>query len=126
LPLGATDKTIPYLLLDPTDASTGATIKVTGHPAFAWIAVTQSGEIVSHKNWHLSEKSDGLSEVLILNFPLRRGSSGSPVYREPGGGVIGVVERQDSTNLTQTVAVPIRYAIDLLNRLGVRWYALER
>jgi len=40
--------------------------------------------------------------------------------------VTGVVERQDSTNLTQTVAVPIRYAIDLLNRLGVRWYALER
>jgi len=126
LPLDGTDSSGQFARLDPTELSTGAIVKVTGHPVFAWLAVTQSGKIVGSKSWPLFEGSAEKSDVLILDFPLKRGSSGSPVYRVTGGGVVGVVERQDSTNLSQTVAVPIQYAIDLLNRLGVRWHALDQ
>jgi len=126
LPLRRKDGSGQYARLDTADASTGASVKVTGHPVFAWLAVTHSGKIVGHKSWPLFERSAELSEVLILDFPLKSGSSGSPVYRDGGGGVVGVVEREDSTNRFQTVAVPIRYAVDLLNRLGVKWHALEQ
>jgi serine protease Do len=116
------DSQVPRVVLESTEVSAGATVAVTGHPAFAWDAVTQSGHILGRKNLRLSERSVETTEVLVLDIPLRGGSSGSPVF-ETGGGVVGVVEGQDPSNASRTVAVPIRYAIDLLNRLGVKWDA---
>jgi len=113
----------PRVFFDSTEVPFGATVAVTGHPAFAWNAVTQSGRILDHKSLRLYERSKETTEMLILDVPLRRGSSGSPVYLETGGGVVGVVEGEAPSNASWTVAVPIRYAIDLLNRLGVKWNA---
>lgn len=113
----------PRVFIDSTEVPAGATVAVTGHPAFAWNAVTQSGRILARKSLRLYERSSETTEVLILDIPLRSGSSGSPVYLETGGGVVGVVEGTDPSNASRTVAVPIRYAIDLLNRLGVKWNA---
>ena len=115
----------PFARLEGSDAPAGTRVKVTGHPASAWTADTQAGHIVGHKKLQLLESIAEQSEVLMLDIPLRQGSSGSPVYLEAGG-VVGIVERRDSSNASQTDAIPTRYAIDLLNRLGTKWHAAPR
>jgi S1-C subfamily serine protease len=122
-PIGGAGHAIPYVLLGATQASIGTAVKVTGHPVFAWVALTQSGRIIAHRSLPLFERSDAPSEMIALDIPLKHGSSGSPVYLEVGGAVVGVVERQNSLDPSQTLAVPIRYAIELLDRLGVKWHA---
>lgn len=114
---------IPFVLLRPAPASIGAAIQVTGHPVSAWDAITQSGKIIARKDLAIFERSDEPSEMIVLNISLKHGSSGSPVYLEAGGAVVGVVERQNTSDTSQTLAVPIRYACELLDRLGVRWHA---
>jgi hypothetical protein len=69
------------------------------------------------------ERSDEPTEMIVLDISLKHGSSGSPVYLEAGGAVVGVVERQNTMDTSQTLAVPIRNAIELLDRLGVKWHA---
>lgn len=112
----------PGVFVNSTEVPAGATVAVTGHPAFAWDSVTQSAHIFGRKNLRLSERSAEKTEVLVLDIPLRGGSSGSPIYLELGG-VVGVVEGHDPSSALRTVAVPIRFAIDLLNRLAVKWNA---
>jgi S1-C subfamily serine protease len=68
----------------------------------------------------LGDKSSLRTEVLILDIALQRGASGSPVYLESGE-VIGVIERQRSSNRLETVAVPISDAIDLFELKAVSW-----
>lgn len=111
-----------FALLDPREVAEGTAVVVTGHPAFTWKPVTQSGKVLRRGALRLSEESTETSDVLVLDIPLRRGNSGSPVYLDAGGGVVGIVERQDALRPSQTVAVPVRYAIELLNRHGVKWY----
>ena len=111
-----------YAFLDGDEPPAGARISVTGHPAFAWHAVTDRGRLVGRARLALDDKSAEKSDVLILDVSLRKGSSGSPVVLESGA-VVGVVERRNPARPSQTVAVPIRYAIELLERHGVRWYA---
>jgi S1-C subfamily serine protease len=125
LATGPADGTIPFVELSSTDMAVGTAVKVTGHPAFAWVALTQSGQIIARKKMALFETNAEQSEVFVLNIPLRRGNSGSPVYLAEGGAVVAVVERQNLPDRSQTVAVPIGYAIDLLNRLGVKWHAVH-
>lgn len=124
-PLRASDAgaAVPYVRLDSADVPSGTRVRVTGHPTFAWVAQTQGGEIIGRKNLALFDGSADQTEMLVLNFSLKYGSSGSPVYREANGGVVGIVERRNTAVEWQTLAVPIRYAIDLLNRQGVKWYA---
>ncbi len=116
-------RSIPYETLNAVEVAPGASVKVTGHPAFAWQAVTEPGHVLSHKKLLLSGRNAPPSEVLILDLRLRRGNSGSPVYLDPGGGVVGVVVAEDPQNSAQSVAVRIRYAIELLDRLGVTWHS---
>jgi len=113
----------PYAELDASEVAPGTLVKVTGHPAFAWDSVTQSGQVLRRKTLALSERSQQPSGVLVLEIQLKSGNSGSPVYLEAGGGVVGVVEGQEPHNSALTVAVPIRDAIEFLDRLGVRWHA---
>jgi S1-C subfamily serine protease len=120
---GDTGAAASYVRLDSRDVPSGTRVKVTGHPTFAWVAQTQGGEIIGRKSLALFEGSAEQSEMLVLNFSLKYGNSGSPVYREASGGVVGIVERRNTAAEWQTLAVPIRYAIDLLNRQGVKWYA---
>lgn len=116
-------RTIPYVLLGAARAAIGVPVKVTGHPASTWDASTQTGKIIARKSLPLFERSNEPSEMIVLDIPLKHGSSGSPVYLEAGGAVVGVVERQNTWDSFQTLAVPIGYAIELLNRLGVKWHA---
>jgi serine protease Do len=111
-----------FVRLNPAEVAEGASVAVTGHPAFAWRPTTQKGKVIRRGTLGLSERSAEKSEVIILDIPLGRGASGSPVYLESGG-VVGVVERQNPSRPSETVAVPIRYGIEFLNRLHVRWYA---
>ncbi len=114
-----------FVALDGTEVTTGTVIAVTGHSASSWQPTTQKGEVVGDAMLALGESRTEKAEVLILDIPLQRGASGSPVYPESGA-VIGIVSRQNPSCPTETVAVPIRYAIDLLTRLGVCWTSNDR
>ncbi len=143
-PLAAT-----FLELDPSEIPDGAPVAVTGHPAFAWQPVTRSGRVVRHARLALADAGREASEVLVVDIALERGASGSPVYLETSGGVVGVIERRDPPagrsapslklrsvddpsagvgplRAAYTVAVPIRYAIELLKGNGVEWHASRR
>jgi len=112
----------PFVLLGLGEVAVGTPVAVTGHPAFAWQPHTQTGKVVRREFLQLSKESAEGSEVIVVDIPLKTGSSGSPVYLQGGGAVVGIVERQNTANRSETVAVPIRYAIELLDRHGVRWH----
>ncbi len=113
---------LQHLKLDPSDVVESTRVAVTGHPEFTWHPVTQTGKVTRRMNLPLSEVSKEFTEVLVLDILLRPGNSGSPVYL-PAAGVVGVVERRNPLHPSETLAVSIRHAIELLNRLGVRWHA---
>jgi len=112
---------LPFLRLSLSEVTNGAAVTVAGYPLFAWNAITQSGKVSRRANQRLSKSSPESSEVLVLNISLRPGNSGSPVYLDSGGGVVGVVEGRESSS--ETLAVPVRYAVELLNHLKVEWRA---
>jgi S1-C subfamily serine protease len=109
------------VLLDAMPPAEGTAVAVTGHSAFAWQPTTQKGRVIRRASLTLFEKSAEKTDVIVLDIPLQRGASGSPVYLDSGV-VVGVVERQYPSRTSETVAVPIRYAIELLERLHVRWH----
>jgi serine protease Do len=115
-----------YARLDPVEVAEGTPVAVTGHPAFAWRPTTQKGRVIRRGVLGLSEKSGEKSDVIVLDIPLERGASGSPVFQPAGGGVVGIIERQNPARPAETVAVPIRYAIELVDRHGVRWHSAPR
>jgi serine protease Do len=120
-----TEGQLSFVQLNPGEVAEGTSVAVTGHPAFAWRPTTQKGKVIRRGALELCERSAEKSEVIILDIPLGRGASGSPVYLESGAAV-GIVERQDPSHPSQTVAVPIRYAIELLDHLHVRWQAAPK
>jgi len=109
-----------FLNLSPDSVSVGTRVTVTGHPSFTWAPKTFYGKVIAHQALALSDKTRRRTEVLILDIPLRRGASGSPVYLESGE-VVGIVERQRPSNRDETVAVPIPSVIEFLDRHGIRW-----
>jgi S1-C subfamily serine protease len=113
-----------FLPLNPAEVADGTPVSVTGHPAFAWHPTTLHSKVIRRTTLALSDRSAEKSDAFVLDIPLKRGASGSPVYVESGG-VVGVVERQNPSRPWETVAVPIRYAIELLNRQGVRWHPAQ-
>jgi len=115
-----------YVRLDPVELAEGTPVAVTGHPAFVWHPRTLKGRVIRRGILVLSEKSQEKSSVIVLEIPLERGASGSPVFLQAGGGVVGIIERQNPARPAETVAVPIRYAIELLDRFRVRWYSAPR
>ncbi len=124
-PRGGESSRSAFVLLEVSELPVGTPVIVTGHPAFAWQPVTQAGKVVRRESLALFEKSPVESEALVVDIPLKQGNSGSPVYLEAGG-VVGVIERRDSLRPSQSVAVPIRYAIELLDRYGVKWSASRK
>ncbi len=125
-PLNAGTAEKMYVRLETSLAAPGTPVAATGHPAFAWNPVTQSGKIIRYGSLRLSEESSETSEVIVLDIELKAGNSGSPVYLFPAGAVIAVVERRNAWRISETVAVPIRYAIELMDRHGVRWHGRTR
>lgn len=110
-----------YFTLDPAAVEEGTEVAVTGHPAFAWHAETRTGHVLGRDRVALLEPSTAESDVLVVDIPLLKGASGSPVYRTEDGSVVGVIERKDLRHPGRTIAVPIRYAIELLDRAGIKW-----
>jgi hypothetical protein len=119
-------KARPFLRLDPSQVAEGARVAVTGHPLFAWDPVTQAGQVTRRGSLRLSDSSAEFTEVLVVNVPLRPGNSGSPVYLAAGAGVVGIVEGQDRLRPSDTIAVPVRYALELLGRYGVKWHEAQK
>ena len=101
---------------------TGTRVWVTGHPSFVWQARTYQGKVIARESVALGDRGGLRTEVLVLDIPLQRGASGSPVVLESGE-VIGVIERQRASNRLETVAVPISDAIELLEAKGIRWHS---
>jgi serine protease Do len=114
--------TTTYTTLDSQELPVGTAVSVTGHPEFAWQPLTQFGQVVWRGAYRLGPKSAATTEVFVVNIPLRRGNSGSPVYLESGG-VVGVVVQSDEMRRAHSVAISIRHVIELLNGYGVKWHA---
>ena len=113
----------PCATLDAREVAAGTVVTVTGHSAFVWQPATEKGTILRRILLPLSDTSAEKTDALILDISLQRGASGSPVYLESGA-VVGVISRQNHSRPSETLAVPIRYAIELLRRAQVRWRGL--
>ncbi|HYL86136.1 MAG TPA: serine protease [Candidatus Angelobacter sp.] len=94
------------------------------------------GEVLSYESTQL-EKSAPAAQVFLLSHPVSLGQSGSPVLAADSHGVVGLVEGRwlrSSVALlarstgpradTPGAAIPIRYAIALLDQKGVSWHAV--
>jgi S1-C subfamily serine protease len=93
-----------------------------------------SGEVLSFESTQL-EKSAPTADVFLLSHPVTRGQSGAPVLALDSRAVVGLIEgrwlRSRSVSIaepsslspsTPGAAVPIRYAIALLQRQAISWH----
>ncbi len=93
-----------------------------------------SGEVFDFEFSQL-DKGRSETELLLFNHPVRRGQSGSPVVSAESQGVVGLVEGQwlrsslvpletatDQGTPGVGAAVPIHYAIALLQQRGIPWH----
>jgi hypothetical protein len=94
-----------------------------------------SGEVLSYESTKLDTASPA-ADVFLLSHPVTLGQSGSPVLSTASHGVVGLVEgrwlRSSGLTLAKSAAsdavpgaaIPIRHAIELLQRQSVSWHAL--
>lgn len=93
-----------------------------------------SGEVLSYESTQL-EKSAPASEVLLLSHPVILGQSGSPVLALDSRAVVGLIEgrwlRSSAVSIAKSsassvstpgAAIPIRYAIALLQHESISWH----
>jgi len=93
------------------------------------------GQVLSYESTQL-DKSSPPADLFLLSHPVTRGQSGSPVVAADSRAVVGLIEgrwlRTSAISLAQMsaqhgdtpgAAIPIRYAISLLDQKGVRWHA---
>jgi serine protease Do len=93
-----------------------------------------SGEVLSYESTAL-EKSAPAADVFLLSHPVTLGQSGSPVLAQDSQAVVGLIEgrwlRSSGLAITKTssgsasvpgAAIPIRYAIALLQRHSISWH----
>jgi hypothetical protein len=94
-----------------------------------------AGQVLSFETTQL-EKSAPAAEVFLLSHPVTRGQSGSPVMAADSHAVIGLIEgrwlrtsiaylasSKDPSASVPGAAVPIRYAISLLDQKGIAWHS---
>ena len=135
---------VAFLPLAPNPAFRGqSVIALSLHPPKLQNAHTfeipqedrSSGEVLSYESTQL-EKSAPSADIFLLSHPVTRGQSGSPVLALDSRAVVGLIEgrwlrssavsiAKSSTLSTSTpgAAIPIRYAIDLLQRQSISWHA---
>jgi len=124
----ATGESVLALSLHPPKQQNAHTFEVPREDRF-------SGEVLSYESTQL-ERSAAAAEVFLLSHPVNLGQSGSPVLSLKSGAVVGLVEGRwlrssavsiakssTASNATPGAAVPIRYAIDLLERQSISWHA---
>ncbi len=93
-----------------------------------------TGEVLSYESTQL-EKSTPAAEVFLFSHPVNLGQSGSPVLLQGSRAVVGIVEgrwlRSSAVSVAKSssasisapgAAVPIRYAIALLQRKSITWH----
>lgn len=93
------------------------------------------GQVLSYESTQL-DKSSPPADLFLLSHPVTRGQSGSPVVAADSRAVVGLIEgrwlRTSAISLAQMsaqhgdtpgAAIPIRYAISLLDQKGVHWHA---
>jgi hypothetical protein len=96
------------------------------------------GEILSFESTKL-DKSAPAADIFLLSHPVTLGQSGSPVLARDSNAVVGLVEgrwlRDNLVSLahsngksagTPGAAVPIRYAISLLDEKHIPWHPCPR
>jgi S1-C subfamily serine protease len=135
---------VTFLPLSPEPAAAGQSVLALSlHPPKQQNANTFqvpredrfSGEVLSYESTQL-EKSAPAAEVFLLSHSVNLGQSGSPVLALDSRAVVGLVEgrwlrssafslAKSSTPTASTpgAAVPIRYAIALLQRQAIPWHA---
>jgi S1-C subfamily serine protease len=135
---------VTYLPLSSEPAVRGqAVLAVSLHPrrvqdAQSFEAQSEDsspGTVLSYESTQL-EKSTPAVEVFLLSHPVVKGQSGSPVLGVESHAVVGLVEglwlRGTSLPLAKSAAlpsntpgaaIPIRYAIALLQKQGILWRA---
>jgi S1-C subfamily serine protease len=135
---------VTFLSLAPDPATLGQhVIALSLHPpklqnAHSFQAPQEdrsTGEVLSYESTQL-EKSAPSAEVFLLSHPVTLGQSGSPVLALDSQAVVGLVEGRwlrssalsiaKSSSRSATVpgaAIPVRYAITLLQRQSVSWHA---
>jgi hypothetical protein len=135
---------VSFLSLAMDPASPGQSVlAVSLHPARLQDAQSfqspvedrSPGKVLSFESTKL-DKSAPASEVFLLSHPVTLGQSGSPVLAADSNAVVGLVEgrwlRNNLVSLahsngqsagTPGAAVPIRYAISLLDEKHVAWHA---
>ena len=91
------------------------------------------GEVLSFETTQL-ERNAPAAEVFLLSHPVNLGQSGSPVLSQNAKAVVGLVEgrwlRTSAASIAKAsaasndvpgAAVPVRYALALLEKQGVTW-----
>jgi len=94
-----------------------------------------SGEVLSYESTQL-EKSAPAADVFLLSHPVTLGQSGSPVLALDSQAVVGLIEGRwlrssglsvgTASSRTASVpgaAIPVRYAIALLERQSILWHS---
>ena len=92
-----------------------------------------AGEVLDYTTSEL-ERGKGKSELFLFNHEILRGQSGAPVLMSDSGQVVGLVEGRwlhpgsvlgagaaMPQSSTLGAAVPIHYAIELLEQKGIAW-----
>jgi S1-C subfamily serine protease len=95
------------------------------------------GKVLTYESTQL-EKSAPAVDVFLLSHPVVKGQSGSPVLAVESHAVVGLVEglwlrgtpvsvAKSSALPTSTpgAAIPIRYAIALLEQYGIAWHSAK-
>jgi hypothetical protein len=96
---------------------------------------SSAGTVLAYDSTQL-EKSGPASDVFLLSHPVVKGQSGSPVIAAGSRAVVGLVEglwlRGVSLSAVKSAplpgdtpgaAIPIRFAITLLEQQGITWHA---
>ena len=134
---------VAFLPLAPDPAFRGqSVIALSLHPPKLQNAHTfevpredrSSGEVLSYESTQL-EKSAPAADVFLLSHPVTLGQSGSPVLALDSRAVVGLVEgrwlRSSAVSIAKSsslssstpgAAIPIRYAIALLQRQSISWH----
>jgi S1-C subfamily serine protease len=95
------------------------------------------GEVLSYESAQL-DKSAAAAQVFLLSHPVTPGQSGSPVLSLDSHAVLGLVEGRwlhsnavsiarfmGVTSCVPGAAIPIHYAISLLQDKGISWHAVQ-